>query len=172
MGKDFQDTHCPESWFVHITMSCLLLSFCKGNTCICLCVLKGSLEGQFSNWKYWLTVKSKRMARGQGWMRKVCHFFVSVGFWIILYWKKPPLPSEVIVKCDAMAEGALNQQFTNWLVMRITEDLSQRKDSRFGDLVAQWTAPSSAGAQVESLVRELRSTCLVAKKSKHKTEEI
>ena len=82
------------------------------------------------------------------------------------------MPSEAIVKCDAMAEGALNQQFTNWLVTRITEDLSQSKNSRFGDLVAQWTAPSNAGAQVESLVRELRSTCLEAKKSKYKTEEI
>ena len=45
----------------------------------------------------------------------------------------PPLPSEVIVKCVAMAEGALNQQFTSWLVIRIMEVLSQSKESRYGD---------------------------------------
>lgn len=44
----------------------------------------------------------------------------------------PPLPSQVIVKHDAMAEGALNQQFTNWLVIRIMEDLSQSRVQIWG----------------------------------------
>ena len=38
--------------------------------------------------------------------------------------------------------------------------------------MALWTSPSNAGAQVESLVRELRSTCFAAKKPKHKTRNI
>lgn len=33
---------------------------------MCLCVLKGSLEGQISSWRYWLPMKSKWVTGGQG----------------------------------------------------------------------------------------------------------
>ena len=49
-------------------------------------------------------------------------------------------------------------------------DWDMEKDPPVGPVVK--TLPSSAGVQVWSLVRDLRSTCFLAKKPKHKTEAI